>query len=74
MPFLRDTVLSLMPKAWAVSAEADSKLWRTDCMSCGHQSNVWELGGMRWKAYGRPMTSFRCLGCGKVKMHRIHKP
>ena len=74
MPILRDAILSIIPESWRDSAIADSKLWKTDCTDCGHHSNVWDLGGMRWKAYGQPLTSFRCLGCGKIRMHRIHKP
>ncbi len=74
MPFLRDTILSLMPKTWRASAMADSKLWLTRCTGCEHQSNVWDLGGMRWKAFGEPLTSFPCPACGKVKMHKLTKP
>ncbi len=71
---LRDLILKVMPRRWREDAIRDSKLWITDCTACGHQSNVWDLGGMRWRAYGEPLTSMRCLGCGKVAMQRIHKP
>ncbi len=73
MPILRSLVLAAMPHRWRLAAEADSRLWRTECTRCGHVSNVWELGGMRWKAAGRPLTLMRCTGCGKPAMQRISK-
>ena len=74
MPILRNAILKLMPKRWRDDAIRDSQTWITDCTACGHQSNVWALGGLRWKAYGKPLTLMRCIGCGKAKMQRIHKP
>lgn len=71
---LRNIVLAAMPQSWRMSAQADSKSWITDCTACGHRGNVWELGGVRWKAAGKPVTGFRCIGCGKFRMQRIHKP
>ena len=73
MPLLRDTALYLMPKSWRDSAIADSKTWQTRCTTCNHESNVWDLGGMRWKAIGEPLTSFKCSVCGKVRMHKLSK-
>ena len=74
MPILRDLVLRLMPEAWVRDAERSSRLWLTKCTRCGATSNVWDLGGLRWRAAGRPLTLMRCTGCGKPAMQRISKP
>lgn len=73
MPFLRDTILSVMPASWRESAIADSKTWIADCTRCDNRSNVWDLGGMRWKAYGQPLTLFPCPVCRRPTMHKLHK-
>ena len=73
MPFLRSLVLRALPQRWRADAERDSRLWRTECTGCGHISNVWELGGLRWRAVGQPLTAMRCAGCGKVRMQRISR-
>ncbi len=73
MPFLRALVLGMMPQSWRDDAERDSRLWVTECTRCGNISNIWELGGMRWRAAGRPLTGMRCTGCGKFAMQRISK-
>ncbi len=52
MPLRRSIILAAMPQNWRIAAEADSKTWITDCSACGHRSNVWELGGIRWQAAG----------------------
>ncbi len=74
MPFLRSVVLALLPPRWRADAERDSRLWLTECTRCGHVSTVWDLGGMRWRAAGRPLTGMRCIGCNKFAMQRISKP
>jgi len=63
-----------MPKRWQEDAERDSRLWVTECTRCDAVSNVWELGGMRWRAVGRPLTGMRCTSCSRFAMQRIHKP
>lgn len=73
MPVLRDTLLKLMPRRWREAAERDSRLWKTTCTNCGRVSNMWDMGGVRWKAYGSPLTGMRCPDCGRMTMHRISK-
>lgn len=67
-------ILSLMPAGLRADAERDSRLWLTKCRRCGHVSTVWDLGGLRWRAMGKPWTGMRCIGCGKFAMQRISKP
>lgn len=43
------------------------------CAKCGKESNIWEIGGIRYKAAGKPLTSIMCPGCGKFGMQAILK-
>jgi hypothetical protein len=51
---------------------ADSKRYLFDCV-CGKTSSVWEIGGVRYKAYGNPTSLVKCPGCGKIAMRKIYK-
>ncbi len=51
---------------------ADSKQYRFTC-SCGTESSIWDIGGIRYKAYGTPKTGVRCPHCGKRSMQKIYK-
>lgn len=73
MPILRDAILRLMPKSWRTDAQRDSRLWLTTCNTCGNRSNIWDLGGMRWRAYGKPVTMLRCPVCDRSRMHKLAK-
>jgi hypothetical protein len=73
MPVLRDTILKLMPRRWREEAERDSRLWKTTCKTCGHASNIWDLGGMRWKAAGNPTRALRCPTCARMTLHQLAK-
>jgi len=62
----------IFPASWAASMETDSRLWMAHC-SCGHARSIWDLGGIRWKAYGNSKTLISCPACGKVTWHTIRK-
>lgn len=50
----------------------DSKRFRFDC-DCGKQSSIWEIGGVRYNAKGKPRAMVKCPGCGKISMREIYK-
>jgi len=50
----------------------DSKRYRFTC-SCGKESSIWDIGGIRYKASGTPRTGVRCPHCGKFAMQKIYK-
>ncbi|MDZ4809478.1 MAG: hypothetical protein SGI96_14605 [Bacteroidota bacterium] len=50
----------------------DSKLYRFTC-SCGKESSIFDIGGIRYKAYGTPKTGVRCPHCKKRSMLKIYK-
>jgi len=69
MGVLRNLLLAIVPASWAESMERDSRGWKLVC-PCGHTRSIWEIGGIRWKAYGEPRKLLRCPGCGRLRWHR----
>ena len=62
--------LSILPRSWAKSMEAESRAWLVEC-SCGCARSVWELGGIRWKAAGQPRRYVHCPQCGRSSWHTV---
>lgn len=50
----------------------ESMRYKFDC-DCGKTSDIWEIGGVRYKAAGKPLTWVRCPGCKKGAMRTIYK-
>ena len=50
----------------------DSKRYRFTC-SCGKETSIWDIGGIRYKAAGKPTTGVKCQHCGKFSMQKIYK-
>jgi ribosomal protein S27AE len=70
---VRDLFLFFMPPSMKASAEAESRTWVATCPRCQAESSVWDMGGIRYKAYGTKITLVRCPKCGKNSFMRIHK-
>ncbi len=64
---------ALLPASWARSMEADSHRWMIRCR-CGFERSVWDAGGIRWKAAGRPRRLMLCPQCGEVSWHTVYHP
>lgn len=66
MSLLQRFFVRLLPRRWARQMEAESRTWFLRC-SCGFARSVWDLGGIRWKAAGRPRTYSpgKCPQCGR---------
>lgn len=62
---LRSFIMWFMPAGVKAFAEADSRKWIATCPHCGHQASIWDYGGIRYKAAGKPTTRLKCLGCQK---------
>jgi hypothetical protein len=67
----RSLLLSLMSPARRARAEAESRAWKATCPACGTKTSVWDLGGLRYKAAGKPLRGLRCRACGKIGMHQV---
>jgi hypothetical protein len=72
MSFLQRLITSIVPKSWAVAMEAESRRWVMRC-DCGHETSIWEMGGIRYGASGRTWTRCRCGQCGTAFWGRLHK-
>jgi len=70
---LRNLILRFMSPARRAAVEADSRAWKATCPKCGAKASIWDLGGIRYKAVGKPLTGLRCRSCGKFGMHRLAK-
>jgi ribosomal protein S27E len=66
MSFPQRLLQAILPRRLAEEMEAESRSWTVRCNACELERSVWELGGVRWKAAGRPSRLMRCPQCGRV--------
>lgn len=50
----------------------DSRRYRFTC-KCGKESSIWDIGGIRYKAAGKPLTGTKCPHCGIFAMRKFYK-
>jgi hypothetical protein len=43
------------------------------CEACGFERSVWESGGIRYKAAGKPRIYRRCAHCGQSSWNKIYR-
>jgi DNA-directed RNA polymerase subunit RPC12/RpoP len=53
--------------------EAESRQWIGKCSHCGAENSIWDLGGLRFGAAGRPTKWVRCPKCRKSGAHTFEK-
>lgn len=58
------------PASWFEKMKAESQAWHLVC-DCGHATSVWDRGGIRYGASGKPMKLMSCPACGKITTHRM---
>lgn len=63
---------SIMPREMAEAMEAESRLWMMRCPD-GHETSVWDAGGIRYRAAGKPVRLYRCGACGELRKMTLHK-
>ena len=63
----------IFPKSWAESMEAESRQWTVKCPNCGFERSIWDMGGIRWKAYGNSRNLMKCPNCGQTSWHTLYK-
>ena len=62
----------ILPAKAFAAVRAGTKLWLIECR-CGHRRDIWDAGGVRYKAAGDPRRLLRCPVCGKLTLHKIRK-
>jgi hypothetical protein len=71
MPILRNLILKFVSRETAKKMEAESRGWKLKC-KCGHETDYWEIGGIRYKAASRGKKMLiRCPTCG-LTWHEVY--
>ena len=70
---LRDVILKVFPNSVVARMEAESREWQTICDTCGTRTSIWDRGGLRYGAAGKPRSRMRCATCGKSTWHTISR-
>ena len=73
MSFFQKLLRALLPKDSVDGMERESRAWMMRCPSCGHEISVWDAGGIRFGASGKPRRLMRCSQCGKRTWHDTYK-
>jgi hypothetical protein len=73
MSFRQKLLQTIVPQHWAEEMETESRSWMLHCNTCGLERSVWETGGVRWKAAGRPSRLMRCPQCARATWHTLHR-
>lgn len=61
----------LTSKEKFLAMEEESKEWKYICSDCKVESNVWESGGIRFKAKGEPTVKIKCPNCGHIGKQKL---
>lgn len=70
MSMIQKLLKKLLPVRWSSDMEAVTRKWMLQC-KCGHETNLWDAGGVRYKATGSKRTMYRCPTCG-VTLHKLY--
>jgi len=73
MSFMQRFILAIVPKSLGEAMERDSRRWVLQCQACQHEVSIWDIGGIRYCAYGNPRKLRRCPACGRVTWQRVYK-
>ena len=63
---------AIFPASWWKTMEADSRRWVMRC-PCGHETSIWDMGGIRSKASGKSWTRGKCGQCGEKFWGSLNK-
>jgi hypothetical protein len=62
----------ILPAKAFATVKNGTKQWLIECR-CGHKMDLWDCGGVRYKATGEPWQSGKCSSCGKTTMLKIRR-
>ncbi|HYF34795.1 MAG TPA: serine/threonine-protein kinase [Prosthecobacter sp.] len=57
----------VLPRHWFEAMRAQSQDWHMVC-PCGHEMSVWDAGGIRFGAAGKPRRMMFCPACHRFRM------
>lgn len=70
---MRGFMMRLMPGKMKQAAEIESRLWIARCKHCGADNSIWDFGGLRYGASGRPTKLLKCPKCRRHGAHTFEK-
>lgn len=70
MTRMQKFALFFVPKRFKEQAVEESKKWMMIC-ECGKKWSVWDGGGVRAGAKGKPNMAFKCPQCGKFQLRPV---
>jgi hypothetical protein len=73
MSFIQKLLTAIVPRRWADGMKAESRSWILRCDVCDLERSIWEMGGVRWKAAGRPSRRVHCPQCGQNTWHTLYR-
>ena len=74
MTFIQKFISSVLPKSWAADIQAESERWLLTCPNCGTVRSIWDIGGVRYKAYSKgKKVLVRCTQCKERHMMPLEK-
>lgn len=62
----------LLPRRAFDALRMGTKAWLEEC-PCGNKRDLWDAGGLRYKASGEPRRLVLCQVCGKRTLHKIRR-
>ena len=62
----------ILPERAFAAVRDGTRLWLIEC-PCGHKRDVWDTGGVRYKACGEPRQYCKCEECGKGTWQKVRK-
>jgi ribosomal protein S27E len=70
---LRDRILNRASPETAAAMEAESRTSMVRCRKCGNERSIWDMGGLRYKARGRPRRLIRCTNCRRLRWAEVYR-
>lgn len=62
----------ILPEKAFTAVRDGTREWLIECQ-CGHTRDLWDAGGVRYKAAGEPRRYLTCPKCGEERWHTIRK-
>lgn len=69
---MRDLLAKILPDSVMEQVERESRSWYFRC-SCGHEFDIWSIGGVRYKAAGNPRRLVTCPECERTDFLKLNK-
>ena len=70
---MRAFIMRFMSAETRQKAETESRAWIGTCKHYGAENSIWDVGGLRYGAAGKPTKLVRCPKCRKVGPHTFTK-